>query len=113
VKRENFQELVDKELDFQVFNGSAETDHSETESTDEPIAEGESSTKRTKEMIALAEEEEEEDTERHSGDKRSLMFFLKAVGPLHVSLYWTFLVLSTVATQIQRKFPAFVDEAGH
>jgi ATP-binding cassette subfamily C (CFTR/MRP) protein 1 len=98
-----FQELADKKLDFQVFNGSAETDHSEAGPADDPIAEVESSTKLTKQLTALAEEEEEEDTGRQSGDKRSLMFFLKAVGPLHVSLYWTFLVLATVATQIQRK----------
>ena len=98
-----FQELVEKNVDFDVFDGNAS--NQEVESAVDVIVEVDSSTKLAKQsMLASEENEEEEDMGRRSGDKRSLLFFLQAIGPLHVSLYWILLTLATVATQIQCKY---------
>jgi ATP-binding cassette subfamily C (CFTR/MRP) protein 1 len=101
----NFQELVERNVDFQAFNGSAHNEDNEMEPADDLVAQAESSTKVIKRSTpAYEDEDEEEDDEgRRSGDRRSLTFFLKAVGPLHVSLYWGLLIAATVATQIQCK----------
>jgi ATP-binding cassette subfamily C (CFTR/MRP) protein 1 len=80
-KEGSFQELVDRGVDFQANKASAINENTELISADEIVANVESLTKSDQLRVILAEnEEEEEDAARRSGDKQSLMFFLKLLG---------------------------------
>ncbi|KAF2683972.1 P-loop containing nucleoside triphosphate hydrolase protein [Lentithecium fluviatile CBS 122367] len=99
-----FQELAERNVDFQAFDSNASIENHEIESADDTVAEVESSSKLLSQLRAVEEDEGDEDDDdaaRRSGDRRSLTFFLRAIGPFHVSLYWVLLMVATVATQIQ------------
>jgi ATP-binding cassette subfamily C (CFTR/MRP) protein 1 len=100
-----FQQLLDRNVDFQASNQSACNGNSEPMLANLIVADVDGSAKPTGQHTTTREEvDEEEDAARRSGDKQSLLFFLKVIGPLHVSIYWGLLVVATVATQIQCKY---------
>lgn len=48
-------------------------------------------------------DEAEEDYAREAGDGKSLLFFLRAIGAIHTALYFGLLLMTIVATTIQRR----------
>lgn len=99
-----YQELIERNVNFQALNSCATEEVPETELTNR-IDESSKIPEKlaSPQLQTIVEEDDEEDANRRAGDRRSLMFFLKAVGPLHVCLYWGLLTLVTVVTQIQCK----------
>lgn len=93
-----YQELVDKEVDFRKLNDdrsmSGSNDKDEHSALDDE-----------KDMVLpdplVADEEEIDDTARQSGDRRSMMFFMKSIGLKHMTISCVSLTAGIVMTQIQ------------
>lgn len=93
-----YEELLKKDVDFRKFNDgevSSMTDSDEgSDSTFEADAIPQLPTKPV-------DVETEDDFARQTGDRRSLLFFIKTIGALHMTLYWVLMIGSVVLTQIQ------------
>lgn len=95
-----YQELVDRgNVNPHIFGDTSDIQQHETGAKDDtqpPQSE--------KTITAILDHVEEEDVSRQAGDSRSLLFFLRAVGPIHTALYFGLLIVTTVATTIQCEF---------
>ena len=99
-----YQQLAERNVNFKALDGSAgEENHDIDSGADTHTDLDVSFELPSPQTEPDAEDEDEEDSSRRAGDRRSFFFMMKAVGPLHVSIYWTTATIATVATQIQCK----------
>lgn len=100
-----YEELATKNVDFQTLDGEVdeEAQDDELESTSDMMKsdQAERATTVSAEENIHPEEDDEDDMSRRSGDTRSLLFFLSAIGTFHCILYFILLVLATCSTTIQ------------
>jgi ATP-binding cassette subfamily C (CFTR/MRP) protein 1 len=101
VENGTYQELIARKVNFNEINASAREDIPEVDSI-EDASNASLNTISPKPKIQEEEEEEEQDDDaRRAGDRKSLMFFMKAVGTFHNVVYFGLLTITTVATTIQ------------
>ncbi|KAL1599876.1 hypothetical protein SLS60_007681 [Paraconiothyrium brasiliense] len=92
-----YMDLINKNVDFRKLNEGNISDTTESDEESDDI----SANKTLLVPSNAVTEEEEEDAARQSGDRRSLVFFMKSIGPLHMTISCVTLVGGIVMTQIQ------------
>jgi ATP-binding cassette subfamily C (CFTR/MRP) protein 1 len=100
VEDATYQELVDEgDVNLHIFGDTADIQQHATSAKDDiepPQLENIITAKR--------DQVEEEDASRQAGDSRSLLFFLQVIGPIHTTLYFGLLIVTTIATTIQCEY---------
>ncbi|KAF1972843.1 P-loop containing nucleoside triphosphate hydrolase protein [Bimuria novae-zelandiae CBS 107.79] len=94
-----YQELIEKNVDLWKLNDGETPDSDERSERVTSIYEDETDIVVPNRPVVSAEEEE--DIARQSGDRRSLLFFMKAVGTKHMTISCLTLVAGIVLQQIQ------------
>ncbi|KAF1949726.1 putative ABC multidrug transporter [Byssothecium circinans] len=109
-----YRELSERKVDFHVHGRSQDSDAWRADQANSIENTNESSMKvAAPHTRSIADEEEDaEDASRNLGDRKSMMFFLRAVGTLHVSLYMVLAVVCTVITQVQFLWLKWWSDAG-
>ena len=97
IEQGTYQELIERNVDFRKFDGdhASEKDGESEEST----MEDEKELLLTNPIIAV--EDEAEDASRQAGDRRSLLFFFKAIGSKHMFISVFSCIIGIAMTQIQ------------
>ncbi|KAJ4289146.1 hypothetical protein N0V90_011488 [Kalmusia sp. IMI 367209] len=100
IEQGTYQELAKKNIDFRELNDGTSSEAPDTTNSEEfdSISDDETKLLVQNEPVTA---DEEEDAARQSGDRRSLVFFIKAVGPLHMTISCVTLAAGIVMTQIQ------------
>ncbi|KAF2817519.1 P-loop containing nucleoside triphosphate hydrolase protein [Mytilinidion resinicola] len=94
-----YAELASRKIPFHAFDavsdiGSGSSEEVKTVEEDEKVL-------ATVDATSLPDEGQEDSTDRRSGDMRSMLFFLSAVGKVQVSIYFALLACETVSTTMQ------------
>ncbi|KAJ4354286.1 uncharacterized protein N0V89_006020 [Didymosphaeria variabile] len=92
-----YLELVKRNIDFRKFNDGEIPNVTDSDEESDSVSADKTLLVPSKAIT----EEEEEDAARQSGDRRSFIFFLKSIGPLHLTISCVTLVGGIVMTQIQ------------
>jgi ATP-binding cassette subfamily C (CFTR/MRP) protein 1 len=93
-----YQELIEKHIDFRQFNDGEISSTADSDDISEATSE---------DNIILSEpakpatDNDADDAARQTGDRRSLMYFIKTIGPLHMTISCVTLAGGIVMTQIQ------------
>ncbi|KAF2472940.1 putative ATP-binding cassette transporter [Lindgomyces ingoldianus] len=100
IEQGTYQELITRNVNLHEISGDYSHENLYDDLLDDIDSEA-SETAISPNPEPQLEEDEEEDVARRSGDRRSLLFFISAVGTLHCSVYFSLLTLTTAATTIQ------------
>lgn len=93
-----YQDLVCRNVDFRKFNDADDASTPENNEESHGLSEAETTVLVSDKPV---EDDDEQDTARQSGDRRSLVFFMKSIGPLHMTISCTTLVSAIAMTQVQ------------
>jgi ABC-type multidrug transport system fused ATPase/permease subunit len=98
VDQGTYEELVSRKVPVHAFSAVSDSENDSSEVLS--IAQEEESFVAV-DATSLLDETEYDDSDRRSGDARSMMYFLSAVGKVHVSIYFILLTFETVSTTMQ------------
>ncbi|KAF2502909.1 P-loop containing nucleoside triphosphate hydrolase protein [Lophium mytilinum] len=99
VDQGTYAELASRKVPFHAFDAGSDVGSDSSEEL-KNVEEDEKALGMV-DATSLPDESQDDDTDRRSGDMRSMLFFLSAVGKVQVSIYFALLACETVSTTMQ------------
>ncbi|KAL5384917.1 hypothetical protein DPSP01_005024 [Paraphaeosphaeria sporulosa] len=93
-----YQELLEKNVDLRKFNDGETSSTADSDEETDSTSEADIASQLTPKPV---DDKNEDDLARQTGDRRSLIFFIKTIGAFHMTLSWLLMVGGIVMTQIQ------------
>ncbi|KAL5433031.1 hypothetical protein PMIN06_011810 [Paraphaeosphaeria minitans] len=93
-----YQELLKKDIDFRKFNDGEISSTTDSDEESNSTSEADISSQLPPKPV---DDKNEDDLARQTGDRRSLIFFIKTIGALHMTISWVLMVGGIAMTQIQ------------